>query len=544
MSETLDNESMQTARVEHHVRVLQEDRAARKQVDEALQRYELLSAYSRDIMLFIRRDDGRILEANKAAVDVYGYSRDELLALRIHDLRARETKGLIADQLAKADLEGILFESVHRRKDGSTFPVEVSSQAATIGGVRALVSAVRDITRRRQAEEALRKANAELEQRVRERTCQLEDSIKALENEIAGRTKIEARISQLSRVFMDAADPIIIEDLSGDIIEMNREAERVYGWNRDELIGKSIKILFLPERYERAMSLRERCRHGEELRNLEGIRRDKHGRTLHLLFTAFPLSNESGRIVAIATITKDITSRKQMETELKESRRRLMELSRKSIEALEADRRAVSRELHDSIGGSLAAIRYLLEETTEQIPKTSPDAITSLTKAISYLTGTIKESKRISANLRPLTLDDLGLMATIEGHFRQFCEQYRDIDIISEIEVREEDIPESLKIVIYRILQEALTNVARHSRAEKVHVRLKKNIGRLALEIEDNGCGFKIEGSSPKDPFSGFGLKSMQERAEICSGSFSIRSRPGHGTCVQMILPLTGSHPE
>jgi PAS domain S-box-containing protein len=133
-----------------------QDITERKQGEEYLRRFELLSEHSRDIILFMGNKDGRILEANAAAVRAYGYSRDELLALTIRDLRASDTHSLTADQMAQADAGGILFETVHHCKDGTTFPVEVSSQGATIGGVRTLISVVRDITERKQAEDALR----------------------------------------------------------------------------------------------------------------------------------------------------------------------------------------------------------------------------------------------------------------------------------------------------------------------------------------------------------------------------------------------------
>ncbi|MGE5253367.1 MAG: PAS domain-containing protein, partial [Planctomycetaceae bacterium] len=122
---------------------------ARMQAEEALHRYELLSDHSRDIILFIRRNDLRILEANAAASDAYGYSREELLTLTLADLRAPETRPLIAEQIVEADLQGVLFETVHRRKDASTFPVEVSSRGATVGGSRGLISVIRGITERK-----------------------------------------------------------------------------------------------------------------------------------------------------------------------------------------------------------------------------------------------------------------------------------------------------------------------------------------------------------------------------------------------------------
>ncbi len=133
-----------------------------KRAEEGLRRFELLATHGKDIVLFVRHADGRILEANTAAARAYGHTREELLALTIGDLSAPETRGLTPDQMAQADAGGILFESVHRRKDGSTFPVEVSSQGATIGGVRTLISVVRDITERERAEEALRKSEQRL----------------------------------------------------------------------------------------------------------------------------------------------------------------------------------------------------------------------------------------------------------------------------------------------------------------------------------------------------------------------------------------------
>jgi PAS domain S-box-containing protein len=134
------------------LRWLIRDISARKRFEDVLRRYELLSTYTRDIILFIRGDDGRVLEANTAAVKAYGYSHEELLALSIEDLRAHNARSEMSEQKAKAQSEGILFETVHQRRDGSIFPVEVSSRGEMIGGVQTLVSVIRDITRRKQTE--------------------------------------------------------------------------------------------------------------------------------------------------------------------------------------------------------------------------------------------------------------------------------------------------------------------------------------------------------------------------------------------------------
>jgi PAS domain S-box-containing protein len=140
----------------------QHELAERTRAEEALQRYHLLADEARDLVLFVRQD-GRILDANRAAVAAYGYAREHLLTLTLHDLRALETQPLTAAQLAQATAEGILFETVHRHRDGSTFPVEVSSRGTTMGGELVLLSIIRDITARKQAEAALARRTRHLE---------------------------------------------------------------------------------------------------------------------------------------------------------------------------------------------------------------------------------------------------------------------------------------------------------------------------------------------------------------------------------------------
>jgi len=248
--------------------------------------------------------------------------------------------------------------------------------------------------------------------------------------------------------------------------------------------------------------------------------------------------DENGRIEFVTTITKDISIIKNLELELRDSQRRLKEFSRKSIEALEADRKAISRELHDSIGGNLAAIKFAMESIVKKIAEKPDTATTSLVKTISHLAETIKECKRISANLRPEIIDDRGLLPTIDWHTRQFSQHYNQIKIIQQLDVDEREVPELLKIVIYRVIQEALNNAAMHSKADTIYIRLKKSGNYFEAEVEDNGRGFDFkEVSNCSDRSSGFGLKSMRERVEIIGGSFSVHSLMGAGTRVRIAVP-------
>jgi PAS domain S-box-containing protein len=243
----------------------------------------------------------------------------------------------------------------------------------------------------------------------------------------------------------------------------------------------------------------------------------------------------------IIALEKEIAERKRVEDALILSRRRLKQMSRRTLDVLEADRKTVSKELHDSIGANLAAIKFSLEEKELRRDQTHGRLEDSLNTEIDSLLATIKETKRISANLRPTTLDDLGLLATVQWYLRQLQNLFGDIRILYKTSIAEEDIPETMKIIIYRIVQESLSNAAKHSGAASVHLTLGFTDGNrsVSLCIEDNGRGFDVEKViSNDDPLSGYGLTSMKERCEILGGTFEIESTIGEGTKIKAALPL------
>ncbi len=243
----------------------------------------------------------------------------------------------------------------------------------------------------------------------------------------------------------------------------------------------------------------------------------------------------------IRVLEGEVAERKRIGDALNMSRERLKNMSRRILDVLEADRQTISKELHDSIGASLAAIKFSLEEKELQREQQRGRLDEPLTQEIAYLLETIKETKRISANLRPTTLDDLGLMATIQWYLRQFQRLYGNIQVNFEKNIAEEDVPEAMKIIIYRIVQEGLSNAEKHSEAH--HIRLQMGYAdggqSISLRIEDDGRGFDVnEVLSEKDPLSGYGLTAMRERCEIIGGSFHIDSHPGQGTRINAILPI------
>jgi signal transduction histidine kinase len=250
-------------------------------------------------------------------------------------------------------------------------------------------------------------------------------------------------------------------------------------------------------------------------------------------------------------VARDITKRKQTEEALKTAhdglerrvKERTAELGRVSSELLSAqedERKRIARELHDSVGQSLAAIKFKLENTLDQVRQGQPDmGIESLEALVPFLQELSDEVRRIHTDLRPSLLDDLGIVLTISWFCREFESLYSDIRIEKAIDIEEEEVPDRFKIVIFRVLQEALNNVAKHSKAKLVRVFLRGTDGHIELIVKDEGQGFDVEEQrSEKELSAGFGLTSMKERTELSGGSFSVESSKGRGTSVRASWPV------
>jgi len=164
----------------------------------------------------------------------------------------------------------------------------------------------------------------------------------------------------------------------------------------------------------------------------------------------------------------------------------------------------------------------------------------TLEKVIDLVKETMEETQRLSTNLRPSILDDMGIIAAVQWTVRRFQEIYSDISVQSRLEITEDDVPNTLKIVILRIVQEALNNSSKHSGADKIQLCLHKDNDKLELIVEDNGKGFDSKGiRSQPDEVGGMGLMGMKERAEVYGGSFRIHSKIGKGTTIQVAWSLS-----
>ena len=257
----------------------------------------------------------------------------------------------------------------------------------------------------------------------------------------------------------------------------------------------------------------------------------------HFLARGVPVFKDDGEIQEWVGTCVDITERKRAEEELgqqtleleqlsdtldRQVRERtaelakrneeLRQLSRKLLSAHEEERKRIAGEIHDTLGSYLGAIKFKAEEIVTKIEKT-PSAVAELFEPIIPLIQEgIEECRRIQMDLRPPTLDDLGLLPTLSWFFRRFQTIYSTIQIKQGIDIDEGDVPHPLKIVVFRVIQEAMNNIGKYSKADFVQQSLGKLDGRLELVVQDNGQGFNLDVvGSPDRTRKGLGLTSMHE---------------------------------
>jgi len=200
------------------------------------------------------------------------------------------------------------------------------------------------------------------------------------------------------------------------------------------------------------------------------------------------------------------------------------------------ERKRIALELHDGIGQSLSAIKFVVENALQTCGEKTPQQNREYLKSVvDKLRGAINEVRSISMGLRPSMLDDLGLVATIGWFCREFQSLYPTIRIKKQVDIEEGEVPDVLKIVIFRILQEALNNIGKHAGASSVSVELARTGDTLKLLIEDDGRGISSEAFRGA---KGLGLGSMKERAKLSSGSLAVDTAHGTGTLIQVVWPL------
>ena len=415
-----------------------------------------------------------------------------------------------------------LMDTPLKNPDGSVWKLEI----------------FRDITEYKKTEQALRKTRDELEQRVLERTAELETANEKLRSQVFECEMAEEALRESEHKYSSLVEDALIGVyiIKDGIIEFaNDKFAQIYGYEKSELIGMQSSDLVHPEDRPVIEEMRQKRLKGEKVPSeyeLRGLK--KNGDTIWVMRSFSLINYKDGP--AISGIVSDLTKRRKAEDALRESGKELRILSNQLLSAEEKERKRIARELHDSIGQALSAIKFSVENSLRQLRDGSDQTELESLKAVIPLTQkTIEEVRRIVKDLRPSILDDLGILATINWFCREFQKVYTGIRIESEIDVQENSIPSSHKTVIYRILQEALNNIAKHSRADLITLSLIEQANRVILNIQDNGAGFDVSKTISLTPSRrGFGLASMSERAGLSGADFQITSEPGKGTTIRV----------
>ncbi|MBI2317308.1 MAG: sensor histidine kinase [Betaproteobacteria bacterium] len=233
------------------------------------------------------------------------------------------------------------------------------------------------------------------------------------------------------------------------------------------------------------------------------------------------------------------------EEALRVTRAQLWRLSAQNLNIQESERRRIAAELHDGLGQILSLVKLSIEEAALTADASSRIRMT-LERLSSHVKSALGELRRIAMNLRPSTLDDLGIVATLAWYFREFEVACPDMNLERDIGVTEADVPDALKLPIFRIVQEATSNALKHAKASRIRVGLTSANGLLNLLIEDDGQGVDpASAARGRDFRHGLGLQGMQERAEISGGTYDFQSAPGKGTRIGVTwLPVKASDGE
>jgi PAS domain S-box-containing protein len=350
--------------------------------------------------------------------------------------------------------------------------------------------------------------------------------------DITERKLAEQELAKAAAIVNSSRDAIVSKDLNGVIQSWNSGAESVFGYTADEVIGKSITILIPKDRLYEEENILAQVHRGEHISHYETIRQRKDGTLLDISLTVSPVRDANGIITGASKIARDITERRRTEAAVRER-----EMMSRLVDAQEAERHRIARDLHDHLGQQLTALRLKLESIRVNAAS-HPDIVDEVAETQVYASRIDLDLNYLAWELRPTELDHLGLSDALSSFVREWSKTYGiEAEFHTSITIGGRYHPD-LETNLYRIVQEALNNILKHAKADSVSVLLEQRSDLLVLIIEDNGTGFEPgarsrNGSSGK----GLGLIGMRERTALLGGTLEIESRPNEGTTVFARVP-------
>jgi len=397
---------------------------------------------------------------------------------------------------------------------------------------------VEDISKQLYAERVLRNYNDELARQLQEKTLELSRVNAALKGEIEDHMRDGAALRESENKYTCLVETTLtgLYIVQGEhIVFCNSRFAEIFGYMQEEVSRLNMQQLFPTDEIPADTALNgqiEGTEWASDERIVRGITKDGKSIWLQRNLTRVDCLNESMMLGNVI----DVTVQKNTEDALRLSQQELQILSEKLIQAQELERKRIASELHDSVGQRITAIKFGLENTLMEYKGTLPKSnMLYLQGAIENLRDTVEEVRKISMNLRPSMIDDLGLQATITWFTREFKSLFPAISVDTKIDIKENDLSDTLKVVIFRVIQESLNNIAKHAQANTVSVELLTTGDRLILSVKDDGKGFRLDSVYTGQ---GFGLSSMRERVKLTAGQLAVESAHGAGTVVHAIWPV------
>ena len=446
--------------------------------------------------------EGKILLVNRQMDAMFGYKRleilgqsvDQLLSERLRAKHPLHRAGYLRDPHIRPMGEGL--ELFAMRKDGSEFPVEISLSPLEVDGMPVVVAAVRDITERKQREAALVRSE---------------------------RTLAEAqRVARLGSLDYD---------MVSQTVQASDEALRIFGIPREEFHGTdTLRAHMHPDDERRVVEGTYAAVENHSAAELEfrvvhpdGTIRIVHDRVVGIY-------DEAGKPVRMLGTVQDVTEQREAEKEVTELRNHLQS-------SVELERLRLAQELHDGPMQDLYGSSYRLDELLDTVDVETRAALEDVNEEIEQ---TISELRAIAKELRPPAISNFGLEKAIRSYVEDFQDKHPNINLHLSLAQDRQLLPENMRLTLFRVFQQALANVLRHSQASEVRVRFSLDAEEARLEVSDNGSGFTVPPSWMGFVRQGhFGLAGAAERVNALGGILLVESRPQQSTTVTAVIPWT-----
>ncbi|MDF3036196.1 MAG: domain S-box protein, partial [Paucimonas sp.] len=460
--------------------------------------------------MLIVDSQGNIIVANPPVEAMFGYAPGELIGKpieilipeRFHGSHVAQRDGYIAQPRPRNMGHGM--ELFAKRRSGEEFVVEVSlSPLTSASGPPMVMATVHDVTRRREARAALEESEA-----------------------------------RMRAIFETAVDAIITIDEKGIIDRANPAAERLFGYSEAELIGHNVSMLMPSPYRERHDGYLEHYRNTGQ-KKIIGIGREvagqrKDGTTFPMDLAVAEMSFGTRRM--FTGVVRDISERKQAEAALRQSQAELRQLSAYQERLKEEERKRIAQEIHDELGALLTGIKAHVSVSIDRSRRAGEQSDPLLTEALGLADTAINAVRKVITDLRPSVLDQLGVWAALEWYAEQIEDRSQLVcRCVIEPEVVDVELDQDRSTTLFRIVQEALTNVVRHAKASHADIRVAQEGGQIVATVIDDGCGIDTDRLLNRESW---GILGMYERARYFGGELRIAGTPGKGTEVALRLPL------